>query len=161
MPRGVGYGAAFAVIVLTLVTLMGTYYIVRAYSSGMAALMNYAEALQKPELTVAGYTAPSERTVIVEIVNKGPGAVLVEGVKLLKHSPQGVPVEATPATNIREPVYLPVGGSLKANFTVRDITDYVFWDKPLRVIVETNKGVYTLSHPTLTGTIYANIHLPT
>jgi len=115
MPRGVGYGVAFSVLVLTLVVLMGAYYIVRAYSSAIAALQGYAEALQKPELAVAGYSVPSERTIIVEVVNKGPGAVMVESVKLLKHSTQGVPVEATPASNIREPVYLPVGGSVKAS----------------------------------------------
>jgi len=126
VPRGVGYGAAFAVIVLTLVTLMGTYYMVRAYSSGMAALMNYAEALQKPQLEVTDYKATVDGRITVTIVNKGPGGVTVEGVKLLKQERYGIPVGATPAANINSPVHLPVGERLTAEFQVQDIADYIF-----------------------------------
>ena len=47
--KGIGYGTAFAIIVMALIILMGTYYIIRTYSSAEASLENYAASLQKPQ----------------------------------------------------------------------------------------------------------------
>ena len=158
--KGIGYGTAFAVIVLTLVIIMGTYYILRTYTSGMVALQNYAEALQKPQLEIKGYTVQDNR-ITVYLINKGPGAVLIDNVKIFKEDVNGVPTGTVSASNLQGTVFIPVGGSKAFVFEVPDITDYVFWNKPVRILVETNKGLFTLSYPTLTGVIYVNIHLPT
>ena len=157
--RGVGYGTAFAIIVLTLVILMGTYYIMKTYNSANVALQNYANSIQKPQLELAGYTSTSN-TITVHLVNKGPDAVIVKAVKLYKEDVYGVPTGTVDA-NITGTLYIPVGGSADIKFQVGDTTDYVFWNKPLRVMVISNKGIMTLAYPPMTGLIYVNIHLPT
>jgi hypothetical protein len=156
--KGIGYGTAFAIIVLTLVILMGTYYILKTYSTAQVALQDYAEALQKPQIIITGYDV-KDNTITVHLVNRGPGAVIVNSVKLYKEDTSGVPTGTVKGD--LENMYIPVGGSADVHFTVSDITDYVFWNRPIRVLIETNKGLMTESYPTLTGIIYVNIHLPT
>jgi len=51
-------GVAFAVIALTLVILIGTYYIVRTYSSGMVALQNYTESIANYQFEASQTTKP-------------------------------------------------------------------------------------------------------
>ena len=157
--RGVGYGAAFAIIVLSLVIVMGSYYIMKTYNSADVALRNYANSLQKPQLELAGYTSTSN-TITVHLVNKGPDAVIIKAVKLYKEDVYGTPTGTVDA-NITGTLYIPVGGSADIKFQVGDTTDYIFWNKPLRVMVISNKGIMTLAYPPMTGLIYVNIHLPT
>ena len=157
--RGVGYGAAFAIIVLSLVIVMGSYYIMKTYNSADVALRNYANSLQKPQLELAGYTSTSN-TITVHLVNKGPDAVIIKAVKLYKEDVYGTPTGTVDA-NITGTLYIPVGGSADVKFQVGDTTDYIFWNKPLRVMVISNKGIMTLAYPPMTGLIFVNIHLPT
>jgi len=156
--KGIGYGTAFAIIVLTLITLMSTYYIIRTYSSAETALENYAISLQKPQLEVTGYNAHGNQ-IVVYLVNKGPGAVVIKDVKLYKQDVNGVPTGTTDAI-MNGPVYVPVGGTVDVTFDVSNLVDYVFWNKPIRLMVLTNKGILVISYPTLTGVMYVNIHLP-
>jgi len=158
--KGIGYGTAFAIIVMALVILMGTYYIVRTYSSGIAALQNYAESLQKPQLEVTRFTA-SNNQITVTLANKGSGAVLINNVELYKEDVNGIPTGTIPASNLAGTVFVPIGGTVSFNFNVQDISNFIFWNKPIRILVETDKGLYSLSYPLMTGLIYVNIHLPT
>ncbi len=157
--RGVGFGSAFAIIVLTILFLSGTFFIVRTYTTAQTALENYAESVQKPDIEVLNYTV-RDNQITVTLLNKGPGSAIIENVKIYKEDRSGVPISTVLASQPQFPISLPVGGRLPVTFQVDNISDYIFWNKPIRIVVVTSKGTLNLAYPQMTGVIYVNIHLP-
>jgi len=156
--RGAGLGAALAVIVLSLLVVAGLVKIAETYTAATTAIQKYAEAAQKPALEIAGIRITTDG-ITVDIVNKGPGGVYIKQVYIYKEDYNGIPVEAVPAPGFTG-AYLPLGQTLRVHFPVSDIDAYIFWYKPLRILIETDKGVVDLAYKTVTSKAYINIHLP-
>ena len=156
--RGIGYGTALAIIVMTIIILMGMYKITETYIKSETALQKYSEAMQKPHLRITA-TLINENGINVTITNDGPGGVYIKQVYLYKENTEGVPAEAVPS-DMQTGAFLPLGGQITVHFPVTDTENYVFWDKPLRILVETDKGVIDLAFRQPTTRVYVNIHLP-
>lgn len=158
--RGVAAGAALAIVVLTIATMMSIYYILATYKSAQRSLQEYALAAQKPQLQISSVKVTNGQ-IVVTITNNGPIPATVYDVKIYRYDNSGIPVAAVEGVMTTKPAYLPVGGSITVTFnTPLDVTDYIYWGRPLRVEVDTGKGPILVSYPLQVGTIYVNIRLP-
>ena len=154
--RGIALGAAIAIIVIASLVVFGIYKLQQAYLSGYTALSDYAITLQKPQFKVSEVKATGN-TITVTLTNLGPGEAHVYRVSLYKYSTSDVPVEKL---DVIVDKAVPVGASFDVVFNIQDLSSFIFWNKPLRILVETDKGLSILSYPGLTGNIYVNIELP-
>jgi len=158
--RGIGAGAAFAVLVLAVVSTLSLLYLTVTYRSAVRGVEEYALAAQKPSLSIVSVKATSQ-TITVRIVNNGPVDATIYRVEAYRYSSDGIPSTAVEGELPATPVHLGVGDSVKVTFNVPDVTDFMYWGMPLRVLVVTDRGPIILSYPLQLGTIYVNIRLPT
>lgn len=119
------------------------------------ALGEYAAGLQKPVFQVDRVEL-MDGSVVVMLVNRGPGGAYVKQVLLYRYEDSPVPASADTVEVDR---FVPVGGEIQV-INESNLLDHVTLDRPLRVGVVTDKGVSIVSYPPTVGTVTVNIHLP-
>ncbi len=145
-------------MIIVLLSMMSIYKIQETYIKGSQSIEEYRKTIEKPVITVE-WAKTSGDKITLKITNQGPSPVLVKRIYLYKQDSMGTPVSLTPADTRDD--YLPVGDSLQVDFVVDNLVDYIFWNKPLRILLETDRGLVVASYKTVIGRAYVNIHLPT
>ncbi len=148
---------AIAVIIVILASVVALYKLSLTAATAHTAIQLHAEKAQKPQLVISGARVTAD-TVEVTISNRGPGPVLVQAVYLAGPELGYVPSTIIPADSF-EPTRLSVGDAVTVRFNADVMEDFMF-AKPVRVIVETDKGPYTLSYAHALGVIYVTVEYP-
>lgn len=157
--KGTTIGAIVAVVVLTAISVLGVYQIVRAYTAGYRALAEYSVQAQKPVFRVESVMLHNTSHVLITLVNDGPVGARVGRVHIFVYDP----TTDVPSSTDEFPVnrYISVGGRVELYLHVDNLLRYIARDRPLRFAVETDKGPVLTSFTAFRGTVRVNVMYPT
>lgn len=74
--KEVAFGVVLAVVLISVVTILGVLQIMRVYYQSHRALAEYAQIAQKPVFTVLDSTSSGDR-IVFTLQNTGPISTLV------------------------------------------------------------------------------------
>jgi len=154
--RGVAIGAVVALIILVAVASFIMYRLVTTGVAIQSALHQYNLQMQKPMFQIASVTANST-TAVISVQNIGPSAAYVSKVLIYKYLYSDVP---TSVSTYLVGKYVPVGETFNIYIPLDKLKEYMSVDRPLRLLVETDKGNRLIGMATPNTKAVINIYLP-
>jgi len=154
--RGIAVGTVVAIIVIVTVTMFALYRIWQATSQGYKALTEYAIAAQKPMFKIEGFYLNGSN-IVVRVVNLGPTAATVRQAMLYGYNFSNVPSSVLPVPINR---YVPVGGYFEIPISQSNASMFIGFNRPLRLLVDTDRGLTFTSMDAPQSKIVVNIYMP-
>jgi len=154
--RGIAVGTVVAIIVIVTVTAFALYKVWQATSQGYRALTEYAIAAQKPMFKIENFYMNGSNMVL-RVVNLGPSAAVVRQAILHQYSFSDVPTSVYPVTVNR---YIPVGGYFEVPIPLANLSSFVAYNRPLRLIVDTDRGLVLIGMDAPQSKLVVNVYLP-
>jgi len=155
--HGIAVGVVVAIIVIITVTGFALYKVFQATTEGYKALAEYTYVTQKPVFRIDGpYLSGSNAT--FRLVNLGPSAVTVKQIILYKY--QSPTTGPTSALAIPVNKYIPLGDYAEFTIPIDQLAYYMPYPQPLRITIDTDRGLTSTTMTTGQGKLTINIYLP-
>jgi len=154
--HGIAVGTVVAIIVIVTITAFAMYKIFQATSQGYRALTEYAIAAQKPMFKIENFYVNGSN-MILRVVNLGPSAAVVRQALVHKYSTSDVPTGVYTNDVNR---YIPVGGYFEVPIPLSDLSSFVAYNRPLRLLVDTDRGLVLIGMDAPQSKLVVNVYMP-
>jgi len=155
MRRG-NTGFTILVITVMLLTFFSVLYITKTTQSQIEALREYMRAKAKPSFQVIEMKSGADGF-YVTVQNLGSEKVFVRKVILYKSKLTGEPTESY-EVNVNKQV--PVGEAFTFRIPLDQLTDFISINASLRMTIDTDRGLVTISAPAMRAQLIAHVRLP-
>ena len=138
LARGIAVGTVVAVIVLISVTAFALWKIWETTTAGYRSISEHALIAQEPLFRVSDMNIVGDNLVI-NIANTGPSASTVKSVYLYRYEASGTPAQIEVQSQPRD-TYVPVGETFDVTIPLSKLYEYMSFERPLRILIETERG---------------------
>ena len=138
LARGIAVGTVIAVIVLISVTAFALWKIWETTTAGYRSISEHALIAQEPLFRISDMNIVGDKLVI-NIANTGPSASTVKSVYLYRYEASGTPAQIEVQSQPRD-TYVPVGETFNVTIPLSKLYEYMSFERPLRILIETERG---------------------
>ena len=157
--RGQAAASILGALAIVALTVSGMIALTTLYTQTVTGLYGAAEAAQAPQLALVDVVVDSNGTIHAVVQNRGGEPVQVRRAIVMAYDSRDTP-HAGLVLDVGET--LAVGGTLELEVNAGgSVQRYYWWGRPLRVMLDTDKGPTLAGYAPVAGRATVNLHIPT